>query len=184
MIRCFLRIIGINFWEDSPSQFLPFGFWCWNQSIADTIFLLRRNQQWTLSPESNVPRLFWSPNSIINRRIVYYATTAYSITLRTSARRSPECIKKYARVAYVILCNSVWKVRYNECSYGDEKPPSPIRDGRVYRGKERTYRGKERVQGRSPWWGSRGRSPRRGVGGRCPPLAEQYFFILEKKRKY
>ena len=25
----------------------------------------------------------------------------------THARRSPECVKKYARVAYVILCNSV-----------------------------------------------------------------------------
>ena len=28
---------------------------------------------------------------------------------------SPECVKKYTRVAYVILCNSVCKVRHNEC---------------------------------------------------------------------
>ena len=95
-----------------------------------------------------------------------------------AARRSPECVKKYARVAYVILCNSVCKVRHNECTHGDEKPPLPIQDGRVYRRKERMYGGKERVQGR------RGRSPRRGVGGRRPPLPEQYFFILDKKHKY
>ena len=82
------------------------------------------------------------------KKIVYYATRAYSITLHTSARRSPECVKKYAWVAYVILCNSVCKVRHNECTHGDEKPPPPIRDGRVYRGKERMYGGKERVQGR------------------------------------
>ena len=61
----------------------------------------------------------------------------------TSARRSPECVKKYARVAYVILCNSVCKVRYNECTHGYEKPPPPIRDDRVYRGKERMYGGKQ-----------------------------------------
>ena len=96
------------------------------------------------------------------RTVILYARAA-------SARRSSECVK---------LCNPVCKVRHDECTYGDEKPPPPIRDGRVYRGKERTYGGKERVQGR------RGRSPRRGVGGGAPPLAEQYFFILEKKRKY
>ena len=73
-----------------------------------------------------------------------------------SARRSPERVKKYAQVAYVILCNSVCKVRHNECMHGDEKPPPPIRDGWVYRGKEGMYGGKERVQVRSPWWGSRG----------------------------
>ena len=52
----------------------------------------------------------------------------------------------YARVAYAILCNSVRKVRHNECTHGDEKPPPPIREGRVYRGKEGVYGGKERVQ--------------------------------------
>ena len=72
-------------------------------------------------------------------------------------------VKKYARVVYVILCNSVCKVRDNECTHGDVKPPPLIRDGRVYRRKERMYGGKERVQGR------RGRSPRRGVGRRAEP---------------
>ena len=89
-----------------------------------------------------------------------------------SARPSPECVKKYARVAYVILCNSVCKVRHNECTHGDEKPPPSIRDGRIYKGKERMYGGKERVQRR------RERSPRRRVGGEAPPLAEQYFFYF------
>ena len=71
----------------------------------------------------------------------------------------------YARVAYVILCSSVLKVRHNECTHGDEKPPPPIREGRVYRGKEGVY---ERVQGRSPW----------GGGGGKPPLTDQNFFII------
>ena len=78
------------------------------------------------------------------------------------ARRSPECVKKLlevARVAYVILWNSVCKVRHNECTHGNEKPPPPIRDGRLYRGKERVYGGKKRVQRQSP---------RRGGGGRGP----------------
>ena len=112
--------------------------------------------------------------------IVYYATRAYSITLRTSgerrarvagasARRSPEFVKKYARVAYVILCNFVWKVRYNECTHGDEKPPPPIRDA-GYMGRKRGRMGR--------------RSGSRGAGGGAPTLAEKYFFILEKKRKY
>ena len=92
-----------------------------------------------------------------------------------SARRSPECVKKYARVAYVILCNSVWKVRYNACTHGDEKPPPPSQDGRVYRGKEWTY------GGRSGSRGAGGEAPAGGWGG---ALAEQYFFILEKERKY
>ena len=96
------------------------------------------------------------------RTVLFYARA-------TSARRSPQCVKKYARVAYVILCNSVCKVRHNECTHRDKKPPPPIRDGRVYRGKERMYGGKERVQGRRPWWGSRGRSPRREVGAEPPP---------------
>ena len=99
------------------------------------------------------------------RKVLLYARAANAAheSPATSARRSPECVKKYARVAYVILCNSVCKVRHNECTHGDEKPPPPIRDGRVYRGKERMYGGKERVQGR------RGRSPAGGVGGGAPP---------------
>ena len=75
------------------------------------------------------------------RTVLLYARAA-------SARRSPECVKKYARVAYVMLCNSVCKVRHNECTHGDEKPPPPIRDDRVYRGKERMYGGKQRVRRR------------------------------------
>ena len=58
-----------------------------------------------------------------------------------------------------MLCNSVCKVRHNECTHEDEKPPPPIRDGRVYKGKERMYGGKERVQGRrggSSGWGGAG----------------------------
>ena len=93
----------------------------------------------------------------------------------TSARRSPECIKKYARVAYVILCNSACKVRYNECTHGDEKPPPRIRDGRVYTGKERTYGGMG-VQGR------RGRSPCRGLGGR-PPYWLNNTFLFWRRNK-
>ena len=77
--------------------------------------------------------------------------TVFLYARAASACRSLEYLKKYARVAYVILCNFVCKVRYNECTHGDEKPPPPIRDGRVYKGKERMYGGKERVQGRSPW---------------------------------
>ena len=87
----------------------------------------------------------------------------------TRARRSPECVKKYARVAYVILCNSVCKVRHSECTHGDDRPLPPIRDGRVYRGKERMYGGKERVQGR------RGPRPR-------PPYCKKNF-VVEIKRK-
>ena len=90
------------------------------------------------------------------RTVLLYAPAA------SAAHESPECVKKYARVAYVILCNSVCEVRHNECTHGDEKPPPPIRDGRVYRGKKRMYGGKERVQGH------RGRSPRQGVGGEPP----------------
>ena len=109
-------------------------------------------------------------------RIVYYATRVYSITLRTSVRRSPECVQRNARVAYVILCNCVCKVRHNEGTHGDEKPPRQS-EMAGYIGGKRMYGGKERVQGR------RVRSPRwRGVPP--PPLAEQYFFIFEKKRKY
>ena len=87
---------------------------------------------------------------------------------RRTVLLSPVCVKMYARVAYVILCNSVDKVRHNESTYGDEKPPPPIREGRVYKGKEAVCGDKERVQGRSPWWESRGRSPRRGVGWSPP----------------
>ena len=95
--------------------------------------------------------------------ILCYKGVQYYFTHERRARRSPECVKKYARVAYVMLCNFVWKVRYNECTHGDEKPPPPIRDGRVYGGKKRTYGKKEPVRGR------RGRSPRRGVGAEPPP---------------
>ena len=98
--------------------------------------------------------------------ITYYATRAYTITLRTSARRSPEGVKKYARVAYVILCNSVCKVRYNECTHGDEKPPLPIRDGRVYKGNERMY---EVDPGAQPLVGEQGAKPPPGGWGRSPP---------------
>ena len=91
----------------------------------------------------------------------------------TSARRLPECVKKYARVAHVILCNSVCKVRHNECTHGDEKPPPPIRDGRVYRGEEKGCGAGPGVQ---PLVG--------GEGGGVPPLAEQYFFILEPYCKF
>ena len=88
-----------------------------------------------------------------------------------SARRSLECVKKYARVAYVILCNFVCKVRRNECTHGDEKPPPPIRDGWVYRGKERIYGGKEWVQGRRWRSSRRGGRGLRGVGGGAEPPA-------------
>ena len=101
--------------------------------------------------------------SIYQNSILCYKGVQYYFTHERRARRSPECVKKYARVAYVILCNSVCKVQYNECTHGDEKPLPPIRDGRVYRGKERPYGGKERVKGR------RGRSPRRGLRGQSPP---------------
>ena len=105
------------------------------------------------------------------RTVFLYARAATAVhespaNPATSARQSRECVKKYARVAYVILCNFVCKVRHNECEHGDEKPLPPIRDGWVYRGKERMYGGKERVQGR------RGRSPRREVGAEPPPLPE------------
>ena len=120
-----------NFWERARENFL-------NSTV---------NFQW--------PKIFISAfNSIL-----CYKGVQYYFTHERRARRSPECVKKYVRVAYVILCNSVYKVRHNECTHGDEKPPPPIRVGRVYRGKERMYGGKERVQGCSPWWGSRGRSP-------------------------
>ena len=110
--------------------------------------------------------------------ILCYKGVQYYFTHERRARRSPECVKKYARVAYVILCNSVCKVRHNECMHGDKKPPSPIRDGRVYRGKERMYGRKERVQGRRGW------SPRRGVGADPPPPpTEQYFFYFGEETK-
>ena len=92
--------------------------------------------------------------------ILCYKGVQYYFTHERRARRSPECVKKYARVAYVILCNSVCKVQHNECTHGDEKPPPPIRDGRVYRGKARMYGGRS---------GFRGRSPRRGFGGGAVP---------------
>ena len=114
------------------------------------------------------------------RTVFLYARAASVVheSPATRARRSPECVKKYARVAYVILCNSVCKVRHNEGTHGDEKPPPPIRDDWVYRGKERMYGGKERVQGHSPWWGIRGRSPRRGVGGGAPHWLNKTFSLL------
>ena len=109
--------------------------------------------------------------SLLNSILCYKGVQYYF----THERRSPECVKKYARVTYVILCNSVCKVRHNECTHGDEIPPPPIRDGRVYRGKERMYGGKERVQGRSPRWGLGAEPP--------PPLAEQYFFYFGEETK-
>ena len=98
----------------------------------------------------------------------------------TSARRSSECVKKYARVAYVILCNFVCKVRHNERTHRDEKPPSPIRDGWVCRGKERMYGGKERVQRRIPWWGEQGgEAPAGGLGAETPHWLNKTFLLLE-----
>ena len=116
------------------------------------------------------------------RTVLLYARTASAAhnspaKPATNVHRSPECVKKYARVAYVILCNSVWKVRYNECTHGDEKPPPPIRDSRVYRGKDRTYGGKERVQGRRGW------SPRRGVGAEPPPTDWTILFYFREETK-
>ena len=48
-----------------------------------------------------------------------------------AASAARERRREYARVAYAILCYSVGKVRHNECTHGDEKPPPPIREGRV-----------------------------------------------------
>ena len=102
-----------------------------------------------------------------------------------AARRSPESVKKYVRVAYVILCNSVCKVRHNECTHGDEKPPPLIRDGRVYRREEKIYGVRSGFRGAAPGGGAGGEAPSGGLGAEpLPLLAEQYFFILEKKRKY
>ena len=109
--------------------------------------------------------------------ILCYKGVQYYFTHERRARRSPECVKKYARVAFVILCNSVCKVRHNECTHGDEKPPPPIREGRIYRGKDRMYGGKGRVQGR------RGRSPRRGDRGRRPPTGWTILFYFGEKTK-
>ena len=90
-----------------------------------------------------------------------------------AASTAYECVKKFARVAYVILCNSLCKVRHNECTHGDEKPPPPIRDGWVYRGKERMYGGKKRVQGR------RGEASAGGLGGgAAPPHGLNKTFLL------
>ena len=64
-------------------------------------------------------------NSILCKKSVQYFFTLE----RRSARTRRSCEKKYARVAYVILCNFVCKFRHNKCTHGDEKPPPPIRDG-------------------------------------------------------
>ena len=63
------------------------------------------------------------------------------------------------------------EMRNHPRTHGDEKPPPPIRDGRVYRGKERMYGGKEWVQGR------RGRSLRRGVGAEPPHWLNNTFLF-------
>ena len=109
------------------------------------------------------------------RTVLLYARAASAAhdSPATSARRSPKYVKKYAPVAYVILCNCVWKVRYNEYTHGDEKPPPPIRDGRVYRRKERTY-----GEGSGP-----GAKPRQGVGGRAPPTGRTILFYFREKTK-
>ena len=44
--------------------------------------------------------------------------------------------------------------------------------------------GKSGSRGAAPGGGAGGETPAGGLGGGAPLLAEQYFFILEKKRKY
>ena len=161
---------------------MPFGAFLCNSTYNDPRFrvilvvdfkLAALSSNWTTVPSARLSAFFClittAFDTVMRKQyIILQGRTVLLYARATNARRSPECVKKYARVAYVILCNSVGKVRYNECTHGDEKPPPPIRDGRVNRGKEKTYGGKERGQGRSPWWGSRGRNPRRGLGAEPP----------------
>ena len=111
----------------------------------------------------------WSWN-----KIVYYATRAYSITLRTSAdrpsvwRSTPELHTLF----YAILCG-----KFDITSVPTEMRNHPRQSEMAgYMGGKRGRMGRRS--------GSRGAAPDGGLRGGAPPLAEKYFFILEKKRKY